>query len=299
MSSMLGIAESCEELLMLTRLTRQAARSRMNAGMLYVPDGISVMAASGFDPEEGEVPPDPGNVFVSELIQAMTTPVSDETSASSVVPMCVTGPSEYGDALKYLTFTRPSDDWLVNRADRALERILQGIDMPKDIVTGLANVKYSNAISINEDLYKAHIEPLALIFADSLTSVYLRPMLRAAGFSDDEVQKVTVWYDPSEVVVRPNRAEDASEGYDKFLLGPAAWLREHGFSDADAPNEDDLAKMLALSPKAQVPPDVLAALYQALLPELLGGAREEAINESVVPFPESAKKALGQGGGVA
>ena len=39
-SSMVGVADAIEELLMLQRLTRSVTRSRLNAGMLFVPDGI-------------------------------------------------------------------------------------------------------------------------------------------------------------------------------------------------------------------------------------------------------------------
>jgi hypothetical protein len=154
------------------------------------------------------------------------------------------------------------------------------------------SVKYSNAIIINEDLYKAHIEPMVLTFVDALTTVYLRPMLRSAGFSEEDARRMVVWYDPSEIVVRPNRADDATSGYDRYLLGPKAWLREHGFSENDMPTEEEIAMMLA-SAKATPPPDVTAALYQAVLPGLLGAKRAEAVASAPVPFPKSALDALG------
>jgi hypothetical protein len=40
-SSMIGVQDSVEELLLCQRLTRGAARSRMNAGVLFIPDGIT------------------------------------------------------------------------------------------------------------------------------------------------------------------------------------------------------------------------------------------------------------------
>jgi hypothetical protein len=190
-----------------------------------------------------------------------------------------------------MTFERSSDEWLVNRSERALERILQGIDVPKEIVTGLAQVKYSNAIQITDDLYKANIEPLALVLADSLTAVYLRPVLLARGFDEADVDRVTIWYDPSEIVTRPNAAEDATQGFDRYLLSPSAWRRENGFGENDAPTEADLALMLLFS-KGQLPEDVTASLLTLALPKVLGEEREKAVDNSVVPFPKSARDLL-------
>lgn len=295
-SSMVGVADPCEELLMLSRLIRSATRSRLNAGMLFVPDGLQVAAATPTgedDPlDDNDQMPDQGNTFVSSLIESMVTPITDESSVASVVPMVTTGPAEYGDKIKYITFTRESDQWLVERSDRALDRILQGIDLPKDLVAGLSNVKYMNAIVIDESLYKAHIEPMAVVLADALTEVYLRPMLKSRGFSDEDVNQVAVWYDPTEVVVRPNRSSDATVGVDHYYLSPSVWRREHGFSENDSPTEQELAAMLVTT-KGQIPPDITAALYNKLLPDVLGAEREEAMANQPIPFPKSAQQMLG------
>lgn len=294
-SSMLAIADPIEELLILQRLVRSATRSRLNAGMLFMPDGITVADPTITKDEDGEpAVMDPGGDFLAQLMDAMVTPVSDEGAASAVVPMVVTGPGDLGQQIVHKTFERSSDEWLVNRSERALERILQGLDIPKEVVTGLANVKYANAIVIDENLYRANIEPLCLMLADSLTAAYLRPVLRAEGFDEADLNRVTVWYDPSEIVTRPNASEEATQGYDRFLLSPGTWRREHGFSDSDAPSESELAFML-LTAKGSLPDDVTANLLQVALPEVLGQKREENLDNSVVPFPQRARELL-QGG---
>jgi hypothetical protein len=292
-SSMLGIADPIEELLILQRLVRSATKSRLNAGMLFLPDGITPVIQSPVTEDEDAVE-DPGGEFLNQLMDAMITPVSDEGNASSVVPFLVTGPEGLGDKIRHLTFERKSDEWLVNRAERALERILQGLDIPKEVVTGLANVKYANAIVIDENLYRANIEPLCLMLVDSLTQVYLRPVLRAKGYDEADLDRIAVWYDPSEIVTRPNQAQDATDGFDRFLLSPGAWRREHGFADTDAPSEAELAFML-LAAKGILPDDVTSALLQVALPETLGAKRDENIDKSVVPFPKSARDILAPG----
>lgn len=295
-SSMAAVADSVEELLLIQRLVRSTIRSRLNAGILFVPDDVAIAGAQpAADEEEVE---DNGADFLDNLIDSMVTPVGDEGNASSVVPMLLTGPGDAGGKIKHITFERSSDEWLVNRQERALERILQGLDIPKEVVTGLAQVKYANAIVIDENLYRANIEPLCLMLADALTKVYLRPVLAAwpgadgqPKFDAADLDRVTVWYDPSEIVTRPNQAQDASDGFDKFLIGPDTWRREHGFSENDKPSESEMAFML-LARKGELPPEVTQALLQLALPETLGAKREENLDAQVVKFPESAKNIL-------
>jgi len=302
-SSLMGVADAIEELLILQRLVRSATRSRLNNGLLFLPEGLlsarMQMAMQGLDEagnplsdeEKEAMANDPGNQLVADLMQAIVTAVSDEGDASAVAPLMVTGEGSLAEQIKHITFERGSDEWLVNRTERALERILQGIDVPKEVVTGLANVKYSNALVIDENLYKANIEPLALVLVDALTEVFLRPLLRARGYDEADLDRIVVWYDPSEIVTRPNQAEDASDGYDRYLVGPGAWRREHGFGDDDAPTEAELGMML-LTSGAPLPQDVQMALLQAMLPKILGQQREENMGNQPVPFPQSAQDVL-------
>lgn len=280
-SALLAMRAECEELLLLGRMIRAVTRSRLNAGALYVPDEISVVART--TPEDGtedsELEADP---LEAELLYTVTEPINAENSAASVVPMLLRGPAELADKIKHILFERKSDEFLVARADKVLERILAGLDVPKDVVTGLANVKYSNAIQIDENMYKAHVEPMCVTIADAVTEIILHPTLRDKGWSEEDLAKVVVWYDPSEVVVRPNRSEDADKGYDKYIISGGAWRDAHGFADTDAPGEEELAMRLAVD-KAVVPPELATLLFNKLLPEITQAARLQAGADGSVP----------------
>jgi hypothetical protein len=296
--SLKGLLDLCSELLLLNRTFRSTARSRLNAGALDLPDGLSLSAAPDIDypyddtvdpsaltPEEGE------DEFEEQLIDAMTTPISDESSASAVVPLIIRGPAELGDKIKQFKFERSFDPALAERADRVLERIMQGLDVPKDIVTGLANVKYSNAVQIDESLYKAHIEPLLLLISDALTVVYLRPYLRSLGYPESEVNKIVVWYDPSAVSTRNDRATDADSGFDKKAISYETWRHAHGFSDADAPSPDELALRL-LADRGMLTPELTEAMLASIAPNVMNAAREASQASSVAPVPPEVQQAL-------
>lgn len=301
-SSLRGLLDLCAELLLLNRTFRATARSRLNAGALYLPDGLSVAASpdpdAPYDDETdfdvGFTPEEAADEFEDQLIDAMTTPIRDEDSASAVVPLIIRGPAELGDKIKQFKFERSFDPSLAARADRVLERILQGLDVPKDIVTGLANVKYSNAMQIDESLYKAHIEPLMLLIADALTVVYLRPYLKANGFAESDVNRIVIWYDPSQVATRNDRAADAESGFTKMAVSYDTWRRTHGFSEADAPSPEEVALRLILE-KGAISPELTEAVIGAIAPELMQSTRNAQQASSVAPVPPELTQML-QGG---
>jgi hypothetical protein len=302
-SSMRGILDLCAELLLLNRTFRATARSRLNAGALYLPDGLSVAAqgdpdypydsedgmGTGFTAEEAE------DEFEEQLIDAMTTPIRDEESASAVVPLIIRGPAELGDKIKQFKFERSFDPALAARSDRVLERILQGLDVPKDVVTGLANVKYSNALQIDEALYKAHIEPLMLLIVDALTVVYLRPYLIANGYSPTDVDRLVVWYDPSAVSTRNDRAQDADAGFDRGAVSYHTWRRAHGFSDQDAPTPNEIAIRL-LQERGTITPELTEAMLGALAPDVMNAVKDAQQASSVAPLPPELESVLQQAG---
>ena len=300
-SSIRGLLDLCAELLLLNRTFRATARSRLNAGALYLPDGLSVAASPDPDyPYDDENNLNPGmtaeeaaDEFEDQLMDAMTTPIRDEDSASAVVPLIIRGPAELGDKIKQFKFERSFDPALAERSDRVLERILQGLDVPKDIVTGLANVKYSNALQIDEALYKAHIEPLMLLIADALTVVYLRPALIASGYSAEDAKRIVVWYDPSQVATRNDRAKDADDGFANMAVSYDTWRRAHGFSASDAPDAKEIAIRLLVE-KGSISPELTQAMLGAIAPEVMESVRQAQQADSVAPVPPEIDQLLSQ-----
>jgi hypothetical protein len=298
-SSLRGVLDLCSELLLLNRTFRATAKSRLNAGALYLPDGLSVASAPDpnypYDDADGiysePTPEEVEDEFEDQLIDAMTTPIKDEDSASAVVPLIIRGPAELGDKIKQFKFERSFDPALAARSDRVLERIMQGIDVPKDIVTGLANVKYSNALQIDESLYKAHIEPMMLLIADALTVVYLRPYLLANGFTEADVDRIVVWYDPSLVATRNDRAADADSGFEKMAISFETWRRAHGFAEAEAPSPTEVALRLLVE-KGMITPELTEAMLGVVAPEVMEKIRGAAQAANPAPLPEGLDQML-------
>lgn len=304
-SSMRPVLSLCAELLLLNKTFRAVERSRLNSGLLYLPDGLSVAASpdadvfddetmdEGYDQEPGSIPMpnvafDAGEQadtddFEEALLEAMTTPIADEESASAVVPLIVRGPSELGDKIRLIQFERTFDPTLSARAEHVLDRILQGLNVPKEVTKGLSGLKFSASEMVDVQLNANHVEPMALVIVDALTTVYLRPMLRAMGFPEDEVRKVVIWYDAFEVTRRPNRAEDADKGYSNNLISGASWRKAHQFSDDDAPTSTEVAFRM-LQDRGPITPELAEALLSVVAPDIMAAVREAAQSAS----PETA-----------
>lgn len=286
-SSLRGILDNCDDLLLISRAASATAKSRLNGGLLFVPDGLSNVSQSDgeINGEEGNLSDDVADSFEEELIDAMTTPIADVSSASAVVPLVVRGPEELGDKIKLIKFERMFDPQIAKQGDRLLERILAGLDIPMDVAKGLSGVKYSNAILIEEQLYKAHIEPLILLIVDQLTIGFLRPALRAQGFPESIVNRAVVWYDPSSITAKPSKAEAAVTLYGLNAISETALRRSNGFSEGDAPSDLERSQKLAYS-RGLLDEQTSATLFRTMIPEeILAQARQDSL---AVSDPSSA-----------
>lgn len=294
-SSMRALCDLCNELLLLSRTVRATAKSRLNAGALFVPDEFSVSRETPTDFVEGDdLEPfleEEHDEFEEELVDSMTTPIADESSASAVVPLLIRGPAELGDKIRLIKFERAFDPQLTNRADRALERILQGIEMPKEMVTGLSNIKYSNAIQINDSFYTAHIEPLVLMLCDVYKTIYLEPALIKAGCDPNEIDRVVIWYDPSGITTAPDKSSAANVGFDKGALSEDAWRRANGFTEDDAPSAEEKAMRIALQ-RGPVTPQFMDTVLNKIVPELFQATRANTLEQSGAPVPDSVNQLL-------
>lgn len=285
-SALLGMLEDCSELLLLSRLIRAAGKSRLNAGLLYVADELRFQRADAVD---GGPTPDI-DPFEEELTLALTEPIGETDSPSEVMPLIVRGPMEFSkDGIQHYDLSRNINDTDIKRFEQLLARIMRGLDLPTELITGLANVRYSNAKSISEDFLKAYIEPMILIICEGLTTCFLRPQLLAQGFDPEFVKNIVVWYDPSEVVTRPDRSDDADKGYDKLLVSGRSWRRAHGFSEDDAPNAEELAKRIAFAGQL-VPQSTTLDFLRAVDPKFMKNVEKmaaDSMNDPALNTPQS------------
>lgn len=298
-SSIKGILEDLEELLVSNKKARIAARSGLGNGILGIPDDFDAAFQSDGDYSEdgnemAELSDDVQQSFQELLLEALAAPMNDENSAASLLPTILRGPKEAIAAIRHIPLAKEFGTAEQARADAILDRVLASLDIPKDVATGLASVKYSNAVMIEETLYKAHIEPMILMIVDQLTEVFYRPFLIVNGVDPKIAMKSTLWYDPSAITTKPSKAEAASEGFDKGIISEAAWRRANGFPESDAPTQNEKAWRLAQS-QGLISEPIMEALIKFNIPELYEIARQAGMANSA-PADQAALETALEGG---
>jgi hypothetical protein len=234
------------ELVGLTMHISAQVDSRLaGAGLLIVPQSAqrALRQAAGLpDTPEGGSEPDP---FTEALIEAMLTPIGDRANASALVPLVVTVPDDVTDKFQYLTFAKPLDTEARSLRDEAIRRLALGQDAPPELLLGTGGMNHWGAWLVQEDVISTHVEPPLALICDALTTQYLWPALASMDIEDPE--QYVVWYDVSDMIVRPNRASDAGSLYDKGALSDVALRAANGFDESDAPITDDLDEATSLA----------------------------------------------------
>jgi hypothetical protein len=239
------------------------------AGLLLIAESISTPPAN---PEDEENNADP---VVDGLISAMSTALNDQGTAASVVPFTLRAPDEVvKDGIKHLTFSTPFDKEVPTLVDMTLRKIAIGLNMPAETLLGTPQNHWS-AWQKSEEFVNLNVEPLLQIICQALTAKYMKPS--AAVLSGSKSDTV-IWYDTTELVARPNKGPESITLYGLGLVGAACTRRENGFSDDDAPTDEERLKTL-LWELAHIP-----AAAAVVLP-LLGMPGAEKIQVPVVAPP--------------
>jgi len=265
-SPMRAMLDKCEQYLLLDRDVRATARSRAaTAGFLKVPDGLRVQ--SFFDDNNDPNADD----TVGSLIDALMTPIADDGVASSVVPIIITGSEEALAQFDHLIVDRPYSAIAVELRAECIGSIATGVDLPREVLEGMADMNHWSAWQVDDNTFRHHIEPAVITQVDSLTLGFMRPWMQADSdlglFEAEWVQRVVIWYDPVELVTSPDRTQDAMALHKLLVISDAALRKAAGFDDTDAPSALEI-ELRMLRTTRTYPPELVLALFHQLDPTL-------------------------------
>jgi hypothetical protein len=268
------------ELVGLTMHISAQVDSRLaGAGLLIVPQSAqrALQVAAGID-ENDDV-----DQFTEALMEAMIKPISDRSSASALVPLVVTVPDEVTDKFNFITFAKPLDSEARSLRDEAIRRLALGQDAPPELLLGTAGMNHWGAWLVQEDVVTTHLEPPLALICDALTTQYLWPVLTEQGMDEEEAHKFVVWYDVSDLVVRPNHSQDALALHERGAISDEAVRGATGFDESDAPDTQGLPQevVLALEMVKQSP----ALLAAPGLPAVVEQMRSALYGTPAPPLP--------------
>jgi len=231
-----------------------------SAGVWLVPEEITFPTREEFADQ-----PDP---FMAEWIEIAAEAIQKPGTASAVVPIPMKIPGEWISAAKdgFLDFTLRIDEQVIEKRESAIRRLATQINIPAEILTGMGAVNHWGAWQLEEGAVKTAIAPDMEEICSAFTKQYLRPRLAASG--EENPNDFVVWYDLSEITIRPDRSEKAIQLYDRLELSGEAARREGGFDESDAPTEEELNEQALKIFVRNIPEAAFSALKELTGQEL-------------------------------
>jgi len=234
-SPMQSLGQTCNDLLLLRRGIRSAAESRLNAGIFMLPQEI--LLEDGIDqPDDGD-----GNVrrdpFMADLEAAMLEPIADPEHPSARVPLLLRLPNEYIEKVKHMLLTRPMDEHELAERDELRTTLATGLDIPNEILLGMSDANHWTAWQVDEQTFKAHLEPLAVLMTSGIFRGFLRPALAAQQFLTNQI---CIGYDATDLIGDEDLFDRYTQMHDARVVSHAAYRRAGGASEDDAPDQEEL-----------------------------------------------------------
>lgn len=283
-SSTRGALRPLRQLDMIDDHIDATAQSRLaGAGLLVLPNETEFSPVKNtVDPDDPDADDEPSTLaddFTEVLVEGMTTPIGDRGAASAVVPLVATMPGEYVDKVRHITFWSEFSETILGLGERAIKRLSLALDMPPEIITGVSGMNHWGAWRVQEEAITLHIEPLSKVIGHALTKGYFRPGLLAAGHAAEEVNRLLIGHDATNLTVRPDLSDDTIALWDRMEVASSVMRREVGLDETDKPDDDEYRRRVILRVIDRSP-----QLAPFLLPELDIGIEAFAGAEGQ-PFP--------------
>lgn len=220
-----GVLSVLADMDWLGRLSRAQSANRVGMrGILGSADGLNF--AGGGD-------------FWDEWDAALRAKMNDPTD---VGPVHLRGAKELVEpqasgrgmgGLSWVVPDFPYDARIEGRMEALIHRLSYGLPIPPEILLGLSAQSRATAFQVEENSYRAHIEPPAQIVAQVATDV-LNTL-----FADVKVKVVP---DPTLLLAKRSTVQDVKDAYDRGVVSDA-YLREVlGIPGTAAPSEEELAR---------------------------------------------------------
>ena len=297
-SPLYSVLDDCDSLLNVKKTQRVVSRSQQSSGLLVIPSTFQTRAEQDFEDylnsQDFDDTNDPDGPTLSqpmaleqELLEALTSPISDENSAATIMPFVLRGPAEDSDKVRYIPVSR-TDDGTSEKINELLRSILGGLDITPEIANAILSSGYSN--DITKQLYRSTIESLTISICHSLTSSFLHRELIKMGHSVDEVANLVFWYDASAITVDSDLSESSNFGFQNRIISHGAWRRANGYSEADAPTPTEEATLLVRD-KGIISQDATDRVLSINFPGIFNGIQGQPSTPDATAFNKSQSKA--------
>lgn len=261
---MRAVQDICEELLILTLGVRATALTRLTNGIVKIPTQLSPNPLSVGMDEDAEQ-----NPMLSDWIEHVSAQIDNPGSVEARIPFLIEGDYEYLDGVQWMKTHDPATDYMERDLRKeAIERLALSLDMSPEDLLGYTNANHWTGRQVQLDRWRMFGFNKAEQFANSLADAYLRPALRDDGY--DGWEDVVIAFDDSQVVISPDRTEDALKAHAQGIINGEAARAALGWSDKDALDGEEKDEFFALKlrdPTLLEGGDAIAAPARGPLPQ--------------------------------
>ena len=250
-SPLRSIMDIAEELLILTASVMGTATTRMTNGLLLLPTELSPNSYGTLEDDDylGDEDPE-NNIFIQDMMEHIQSQIENPGSAASKVPPVLEGAYEYIDRVRWMPTHDPQTDYMERELRKeCVHRLALGMDFPPEFLLGMTDANHWTARQVVYDMWRSYGTPIAERFADDLADTILRPALEAEEFP--QWQNIVVAYDDSQVVISPDRTEDADKALDRAAIGWKGYREMKAIPEEFAPSEEE--QQLLISMKLRQP----------------------------------------------
>ena len=241
-SQMRRALPACREVAVHSQVIDATGRSKVAAGILFIPEEMSFGAE-----EEDLSDEDMMDALSQEVLEHLSAPIVDRENQASYVPLVMRGPAEHGQAIRLIEIGTSHAPAPPELREPALARVLRMPPIPPELVDGKGGMSHWGSYNVDHEFLVAHVQPLGEMIAEFLTAAYLRPMLEAFyDMSPEEAAEWTLDFDMSKVTTRKDAESSARALGDRDLIGDDAILRAHGFEPADKPTDEERKARIAM-----------------------------------------------------
>lgn len=219
-----GVLSILADMDWLSRLSRSQSANRVGMrGILGSADGLNF--AGGGD-------------FWDEWDKSLRAKMLDPTD---VGPVHLRGAKELVEpqasgrgmgGLSWVVPDFPYDARIEGRMESLIHRLSYGLPIPPEILLGLSSQSRATAFQVEENSYRAHIEPPAQIVAQVATDV-LNTLFDV---------RIEVVPDPTLLLAKRSTVQDVKDAYDRGEVSGQYFREVLGIPEHAAPTEEELAR---------------------------------------------------------
>lgn len=230
--ALLGLLYEMEQMQMFIRAQMNSRIA--NATILPVPSTLAV--------PKGDNQAVATDDIYQQLFEVITSNLEGKGTAAQVAPILWQMPLAELQAMsgvQPIRFDSPLSDQAIDLRKEQQQKLAIGMNVPVEIQLGGQEMNHWSIWWAGEEFIVKTMQPLFNRIVDALTTAYLSIALRKLG---KDPKRYTYWYDTAPLANSANKLADTLNLYNANppLVSAETVRREGGFTEADAPSQDEI-----------------------------------------------------------